>query len=83
MKDVHNRSFDGGDRYMGKWLENLSEKNEKIRYMKHVEKKSEMIHLLRREENNQKKFAVHKCMMEYIKLMDYNDSYSVNMKYFM
>ena len=36
------------------------EKNEKIRYMKHVEKKSEMIHLLRREENNEKEFIVHK-----------------------
>jgi exoribonuclease R len=60
VKDVVHGGFNGGHRYMEKWLENLDEKNEKIRYMKHVEKKSEMIHLLRREENNEKEFVVHK-----------------------
>ena len=60
VKDGIHGGFDCGNKYMEKWIDNLDEKNEKIRYMKHVEKKSEMIHLLRREENNEKEFVVHK-----------------------
>lgn len=64
--------FVKGEKFYIQWLENFDEFNTKFMNIKHIEKKCEMIHMLREQPNFEKEFILEKVHNELYKIVGLN-----------
>lgn len=69
---VNRGLFIKGENFYTQWLEKFDESNTKFMNIKHIEKKCEMIHLLREQPNFEKEFKLEKVHNELYKIVGLN-----------
>lgn len=69
---VNGGLFIKGENFINNWFENIEKNNEKIKNIKHIEKKCEMIHMLREQPNFEKEFTLEKVHSELYKVVGLN-----------